>query len=179
MVTLKMYVGSIGDELIGINRMSEREKSVFDRNQCFGERILKSEFFALMEEDMHDTPHGGAKASETQFPFNLVEAQDRGAALFTQLNELMVKTTRAIWESETELLRIETEQATKCFLPPKIGDDPGSTIADYCEQLHQRTDRMIAQMRRVNDLFKDCGWQVVALYAEELRQIGKQSASGR
>ncbi len=128
---------------------------------------------------MLDTPRAEAKAPETQFPFNFVEAQDRGAALFTQLNELMVKTTRAIWESETELLRLEAEQATKCFVPPKIGGDPASTIADYCDQLRQQTDRMIAQMRRVNDLFKDCGWQVVALYADGLRQIGKQSTSSR
>lgn len=130
---------------------------------------------------MSDKPQTTTKAgcAETQFPFNLVEVRDQGVALFTQLNELMVKTTRAIWESETELLRLEAEQAAKCFIPPKIGEDPGTTISDYCDQLHQRTDHMIAQMRRVNDLFKDCGWQVVAIYADGLRQIGKQIPPAR
>ncbi len=118
-----------------------------------------------------------AKATETQFPFNLVEAQDRGAVLFTRLNELMVKTIRAVWESETELLRLEAEHAAKCFVPPKIGEDPGTTIADYVDQLHRRTDRMIAEMRRVNDLFKDCGWQLVSIYADGLRQIAKPAAA--
>jgi hypothetical protein len=123
---------------------------------------------------MLDTPRVKAKASETQSPFNFVEAQDHGVALFTQLNELMVKTTRAIWESETELFRLETEQAAKCFTPPKVGDDPGATVVDYCNQLHQRTDRMIAQMRHVNDLFKDYGWQLVSIYTDGLRQAAKQ-----
>lgn len=128
---------------------------------------------------MLDRPQTEAKARETQFPFNLVDVQDRGAALFTQLNDLMVKTTRAIWESETELLRLEAEHAAKCFVPPKVGEDPGTTIADYCEQLHQRTDRMIAEMRRVNDLCKDCGWQLVAIYSEGLRQATRQASQSK
>lgn len=129
---------------------------------------------------MLDTPRGAKaseKVSETTFPFNFIDAQDRGAALFTQLNDLMVKTTRAIWESETELLRLEAEQAAKCFVPPKIGDDPGTTIADYLSNLHQRTDRMIAQMRNVNDHFKECGWQLFAIYANGLTQAKKQTAA--
>lgn len=125
---------------------------------------------------MLDKTQTGAKVAETQFPFNLVDAQDRGAALFTQLNELMIKTTRSIWESETELLRLEAEHAAKCFTPPKIGDDPGTTIASYYDQLHQRTDRMVAEMRRVNDLFKDCGWKLVEIYADGLWQAAKQAS---
>lgn len=123
---------------------------------------------------MLDKPQSEAKASETEFPFNLVDVQDRGAALFTHLNELMVKTTRAVWESETELLRLEAEHAAKCFVPPRFGEDPGTSIAEYCNQLRQRTDRMIAEMRRVNDLFKDCGWELVTIYAEGLKQATKQ-----
>ncbi len=113
--------------------------------------------------------------AEMQFPFNLVGAQERSVALFTQLNELMVKTARAVWESQTELVRLETEQATKTLAAPKIGEDPGVTMSAYCDQLHERTDRMIAQMRHINDLYKDFGWQLFAIYAESLRQAAKQS----
>lgn len=116
---------------------------------------------------------------ETQLPFTIVGAQERGVALFTQLNELLVKTARAVWESQTELLRLETEQATKSLFPVKIGEDPGETISAYCDQLHERTDRMIAQIRRINDLYKDYGWQLFAIYSEGLRQASKQSQNAR
>lgn len=127
--------------------------------------------------DKTQTGATGVKDSpvETPFPFTIVGAQERGVALFTQLNELLVKTARAVWESQTELLRLETEQATKSLFPVKIGEDPGETISAYCDQLHDRTDRMITQMRRINDLYKDYGWQLFAIYAEGLRQASKQS----
>jgi len=125
---------------------------------------------------MLDKPQTESQTSEVQFPFKIVDAG--GAALFTKLNELMVKTTRAIWESETELLRLETEQVTKCFTPARIGEDPATTITDLTDQLQQRTDSMITQMRRINDLTRECGWQLIALYAEGLQQAAK-SASPR
>ncbi|HKH81823.1 MAG TPA: hypothetical protein VKA03_09520 [Methylovirgula sp.] len=125
---------------------------------------------------MLDIPQAETKTiqAEAQFPVNLVEAQERGAELFTLASELIVKTARAIWESQSELLRLETEQAAKAFAPPTIGEDPGTTMSAYCFQAHEQTDRMIAQMRRVNDLLRDCGWQLFTIYAESLRQGAKQ-----
>ncbi len=34
---------------------------------------------------------------------------------------------------------------------------------------------MIAHMRHVNDLVRDCAWQLFSVYAEGLRQASKQS----
>lgn len=99
--------------------------------------------------------------------------------LFTRLNELMVKTVRAVWESQTELLRLAVEQATKAFTPFKIGEDPNATLSAYCDQLHEQTDRMITQLRRVNDVCRDYGWQLAALYADGLRQATKQSQASQ
>ncbi len=126
---------------------------------------------------MLDKTQTAAKDSsaETQIPFNIVGAQERGVALFTRLNELMVKTARSVWESQTELLRLETEQATKSLFPVKIGEDPGETISTYCDQLHDRTDRMVTQMRHINDLYKDYGWKLFGIYSEALHQASKQS----
>jgi hypothetical protein len=154
----------IGAALIKINAWAV--------HACFFQDQLKTK-----EENMLDKTQTGAKGSspETQSPFNIVGAQERGVALFTQLNELMVKTARAVWESQTELLRLETEQATKSLFPVKIGEDPGETISAYCDQLHDRTDRMITQARRINDLYKDYGWQLFAIYSEALHQASKPS----
>ena len=112
---------------------------------------------------------------EMQFPFNPVEAQERGTVLFSRLNELTAKTARAIWESQAELLHLEVEQAVKTVALPRIGEDPGATVCAYCNQVREQSDRMIAQMRRVNDLYKDYGWQLFAIYADGLRQAAKQS----
>jgi hypothetical protein len=130
----------------------------------------------MLDKTQTGAPSGTKEsAAETQFPFNIVGAQERGVALFTRLNDLMVKTARAVWEGQTELLRLETEQATRALVPLKIGEDPGETISAYCDQLHDRTDRMITQMRRINDVCKDSGWQFVAIYSDALRQASKQS----
>lgn len=121
---------------------------------------------------MLDIPQTETKTTEAQaqFPANLIEAQERGAELFTRANELIVKTVRAIWESQTELLRLQTEQAAKSLFPLKVAEDPGATLCAYCYQAHEQTERMIAQMRHVNDLFRDCGWQLLTIYADGLRQ---------
>lgn len=114
---------------------------------------------------------------ETHVPFNLLEAQERGAALFTRFNELTAKTTRAFWESQTELLRLEIEQAAKAFAPPKIDEDPGVRVSACCNQMHDQGDRIIAQMRRINDLYKDYGWQLLALYSDALRHAASASSA--
>jgi hypothetical protein len=115
---------------------------------------------------------------EMQLPFDLVEAQERGVVFFTELNDLMVKTARAVSETQIELLRLDVEQGAKAFAPVKIGEDPGAMSA-YCDRLHEQTDRMIAQMRQVNDLYMDYGWGLLAIYAQGLRHAAGQSQTSR
>ena len=71
------------------------------------------------------------KSGETQtmVPPNLVDAQERNTALITRANEVMVNIARAVWESEMELFRLESEQVAKTLVPLKLGDDPTATVA--------------------------------------------------
>lgn len=101
---------------------------------------------------------------------NLAEAQKRGAAFLSQANELMTKASRAFWEEQNELFRLEAEQVSKALSAPKPGENLAATVAGYCDQQHERAERMIAQMRRSSDLLRDYGWQFLALYSDSFKQ---------
>ena len=115
------------------------------------------------------------KSSETQtmFPPNLVEAQERNTALITRANEVMVNTARAVWESEMELFRLESEQVAKTLVPLKLGNDPAATVSAYCEQWQEGSEKLLNHMRTVNDLVRKCGWDLFHIYQESLREAAK------
>ncbi len=116
-----------------------------------------------------------AKSSETQtmFPPNLVEAQERNTAFVTRANEIMVHTARAVWESEMELFRLESEQVAKTLVPLKLGDDPAATAAAYSEQWHEGSEKLLNHMRTVSDLVRRCGWDLFNIYQESVREAAK------
>jgi len=115
------------------------------------------------------------KSSETQsmFPPNLVEAQERNSAVITRASEVMVNTARAVWESEMELLRLESEQIAKTFIPVKLGDDPAAAVATCCEQWQEGSEKLLNHMRTVNDLVRKCGWDLFHIHQESLREAAK------
>jgi Phasin protein len=106
---------------------------------------------------------------EALSPARFMESQRHNTALFTEANELMLKTARALWESQTELFRLEAEHTTN-IAPPKTGENPAAAIAAYCDQLHERTDHLVAHMRKTNDLVRDYGWQLLGIYARGFGQ---------
>jgi hypothetical protein len=107
-------------------------------------------------------------------PTRFMESQAHNSALFSEANELMLKTARALWESQSELLRLEAERTTN-IAPPKAGENPVAAIATYCDQLHERTDHLVAHMRKTNDLVLEYGWQLVAIYTRSLRPVRQDS----
>lgn len=115
------------------------------------------------------------KSSETQtmFPPNLVEAQQRNTAFITRANEVMAHTARAVWESEMELLRLESEQVAKTLVPLKPGDDPTATAAAYSEQWQAGSEKLLNHMRTVSDLVRKCGWDLFHIYQESVREAAK------
>lgn len=101
------------------------------------------------------------------------DAQAQAARLFTRANELMIGMARSLWESQSELLQFEAEQATRAFVPGRAGGDPGETLAVYGQQWRDNSERLLAHMRRVNDLVRDCGWQMLGMCVDGVRETAK------
>ena len=116
-----------------------------------------------------------AKASETQtvFPPNLMEAQERNATLLARANEVMASTARTMWESEMEFLWFESEQVAKGLVPLKLGDDPTATVSACCEQWQDGSERLLNHMRNINDLVRKCGWDLFHIYRDSLREAAE------
>lgn len=115
------------------------------------------------------------KTTETQtlFPPNLAEAQERNTALITRANEVMANTARAVWESEMELFRLESEQVAKTLVPLKLGEDPTAVASAYCEQWQEGSEKLLNHMRTVGDLVRKCGWDLFHIYRESLKDAVK------
>ncbi|MGH7118093.1 MAG: hypothetical protein ACREFP_03725 [Acetobacteraceae bacterium] len=113
------------------------------------------------------------RESQTLFPPDLVNAQERNTALITRANQVMMNTARAVWTTEMELFRLASEQAAKSLAPPKLGDDPTATASDYCEQWQEGSEKLLTHMRTVNDLVRKCGWDLLQVYQESLREAAK------
>jgi hypothetical protein len=115
------------------------------------------------------------KISETRpaFPPNLAEAQERNTALVSRANEIMANTARAVWESEMELFRLESEQVARALTPLKPGDDPAATVSAHWEQWQEGSEKLLDHMRGVNDLLRKCGWDLFHVYRESLREAAK------
>jgi Phasin protein len=116
------------------------------------------------------TPAQHPRIGDTQaaFPPNLMQAHERNSALITRANEMMVNTARAVWESEMELLRLESEQFAKTLVPLKLGSDPAAAASVYCAQWQEGSEKLLNQMRTVSDLVRKCGWDLFQIYQESL-----------
>ncbi len=123
---------------------------------------------------MSDASEHKTASVEVLFPAKVLEAQERGAEFLTSANEIVAKSAAAIGESQSEFLRLETEQAAKAMVPPTLGKDPGAALATYGSQWHENSEKLIGQMRAVNDLVRDCGWQLFKLCTDAFRQPPKQ-----
>jgi hypothetical protein len=106
---------------------------------------------------------------------NFLEAQERGTALMTRANDILVKTAAEVWGREVELFKLETEQTMNAFMPPKLGEDGGNNIFAYYRTQQAGADKVIAQIRDINDIMRNCGWQIFGLCAESLKPQLKQA----
>jgi len=114
---------------------------------------------------------------ENLSPARIVESQRRNTALFSEMNELLLKTARAFWENQTELFRSQAEHASKGLTPLRPGENPAVAISAYCDQLHERTDHLVTHMRKTNDLLMDYGWQLLSIYTRGFRQTAQDVQS--
>lgn len=109
----------------------------------------------------------------TMFPAQFVAAQERNTALITRANEVMVNAARAVWESEMELIRLESEQLTNSLVPLKLGEDPAATVSACREHWRDGSEKLLNHMRSVSDIIRKCNWDLLRIYQEGLRDAGK------
>jgi hypothetical protein len=142
------------------NNLQEKNKMV---------ETLKAEQVAAPSETRTSTQIK-APLAEVFSAHGFTEAQKRNAAFFSQTNELLAKASRAFLESQSELLRLEVEQMSKALSPPKPGENLAATLSGYYSQQHERTERLIAQMRQSSDLLRDYSWQFINIYSNGFKQ---------
>jgi len=99
-------------------------------------------------------------------PHGLAEAQERGAVLATKCADLMAKSAQALWETQSEMIHLETDQAANALASPDLRMSP--TDSAYLDLYQQAAQRMIGNMRRVNDLVSDFGWRLARICTEAL-----------
>ena len=104
------------------------------------------------------------------FPLHVLESQKQAAKFFSDVSDLTSKTMRGILEAQTELLQFGAHQASRTFLLPKPGEEPGAVLCGYCRQAHDESDRAIKQARALSDVIRNYGWGLLELYADNYRK---------
>lgn len=95
--------------------------------------------------------------------------QQSNIQFFLKANKLLLDTTRAIWEGEAELVHLGIDQTIKTCAPLKTREDAGATLCSYYDQYHKRSDRIIDQVRHLNDVTRNFGWGLLGLYLESFQ----------
>lgn len=113
-----------------------------------------------------------AEPGQAQLPQAFAEAQQESAAALARVNEVLLKTIQAVWEHQAALFRLEAEQATKALMPLQFGAESES-VTDYCHLVRDTSEQVIARMRSVTDLMRDCNWQLLEIYGES---VGRTAA---
>ena len=90
-------------------------------------------------------------------------------ALLTRTNEILSQAANYVWAGELELMRLEAEQVSKSLFPFRHNGDAGGQAADSREQWHNNAEEVIAQMRHVGDVMRNCGWQLFEVYSKSLK----------
>lgn len=119
----------------------------------------------------------GKSAAGQMFPVNIAEIQARNVAIAARANEILVNTAKAMWEKETELFKLETEQSRNMLAPIKLGDNPMTVFSGLWSRWHAQTEKAIANMRELNDLARDCEWQLLELANENISALGQHQAA--
>ncbi len=101
----------------------------------------------------------------TDLPFHLADAQKQAATFFSDYNELTCKTWRSVLENQTELFRLESSQASKAFLLPKVSEKPEAALSGYLDNLHAQTEQVVNQTRQLSDIWRNYSWGLLSLCA--------------
>ncbi len=118
----------------------------------------------------HSTSSPRAGKSTPSVSPNLAETQKHNAALFARASQVMADTTRALLDNEMEFYRRQAESIAKVPATFKPGSHPVAILSAYCDQCQDTSERMLSHMRTVNDLMRQCGWDLFRLYQDNLQE---------
>ena len=113
----------------------------------------------------------GAAATGAALVDTVAEAQQRGTAISMRASEIMANGLKAIWQSQADLLRVGAERSSKGLAPISLSEGPGAAMAALYDQWHDNTENLVAHMRSASDIARDCGWQMMKLYADSMKPI--------
>ncbi len=102
------------------------------------------------------------------FPKNFGQIHIGNTAALMQANDIILRTARSVWESQTELFRLETERARDSFRPLKTGESPIQALPGALEQWHRSTERAVTHMRAISDAMRECEWQLMTIAAQNM-----------
>jgi hypothetical protein len=105
---------------------------------------------------------------DTLFPIDFSQFQTRNVAVLAEANNILMQTAKAIWENETRLFQMETEQVRDSAANLRPGKMPASLFSDMFEQWHRNSEKSIEHLRAINDLMRSCEWQLLDLFANKL-----------
>ena len=111
------------------------------------------------------------------FPVDFAQIQARNAGMFARANEIMVHTAKAVWEKETELFKLETEQSRGALAPMKSDDNPMTAFSQFFDRWHDYAEKSITHFREINDLVRDCEWQMLDLVNENISALRQHESA--
>lgn len=116
---------------------------------------------------MPATTETNGKSATEALSGKILDAQQRNAAFLARANEILADAAKAIWASEMDLIRLESERASRLFQPVE-GRTPQQAAAEYGAQWHDNSEKIIAHAREIGDLSRKCCWQLYDLYIQNI-----------
>jgi hypothetical protein len=119
----------------------------------------------------------GKNGFEQMFPVNFAQIQARNMATAAHANEILVRTAKAMWEKQTELFKLEAEQSRNLLAPIKPEGNPMAAFSGFWDRWHAHAEKSIANMRALNDLARDCQWELQELANQNISALGQREAA--
>ncbi|WP_297370881.1 phasin family protein [Acidocella sp.] len=119
-------------------------------------------------------PGPDALSQARKLPGQIMAAQQHAAERLARANQLVLSTARELWTCQSELFGQEMEHMARSWVPPANGAGLGEAMAAAMARQHERSERMVTQMRRSSDLMRDLSWGLLALQQETLEEMAKQ-----
>lgn len=98
------------------------------------------------------------------------EENDRYGNAVARSGELLMNTTRAIWQSGSELLRAESERLASLVAPAMLTEDPAAAVSAWREQWRDSVAEVLEYALGVNGLLRECGIGFYNLYEAGLQR---------
>lgn len=107
----------------------------------------------------------------------MAEQTEKTAELFSSY---LSKANETLTQTASEFYKCQRDIADSMTKNWRLGIEQrpsGYGYTNLTEQLHEQSENLVANMRRMNDSFRDCGWKPAALYASSIERAAAQLSS--